>query len=30
MVVARASRDGNVTEFWNAATDQYAEDELFG
>ena len=23
-------RDGRVTEFWNASTDQYAGDELFG
>jgi hypothetical protein len=23
-------RDGHVTEFWNASTDQYAGDELFG
>jgi uncharacterized protein len=23
-------RDGKVTEFWNANTDQYAEDELMG
>jgi ketosteroid isomerase-like protein len=23
-------RDGKVTEFWNAATDQYAIDELIG
>jgi ketosteroid isomerase-like protein len=23
-------RDGQVTEFWNAATDQYAIDELIG
>ena len=23
-------RDGKVMEFWNASTDQYAEDELFG
>jgi hypothetical protein len=23
-------RDGKATEFWNASTDQYAGDELFG
>jgi ketosteroid isomerase-like protein len=23
-------RDGKVVEFWNASTDQYAEDELIG
>lgn len=23
-------RDGKVVEFWNASTDQYADDELFG